>query len=133
MAVIAVWGLAARQGLFGNGAISVALQLAGISLVIWARFTLGRRSFHLAANPTNGRLVTAGPYHYVRNPIYLGALLVITAGVAVHPSLGNLGLAAMAAIALITRIICEERLLRITYPEYQEYAKRTARLIPFVV
>ena len=133
VAVVAVWLLAISKGLFGNSPISVAVQVLGILLVLWARFTFGFRSFHVAANPTRGALVTAGPYRYVRNPIYLGALLVISAGVAVHPSAGNLGLSAVAAIALVTRIICEERLLRLAYPEYQEYAKKTARLIPFVI
>lgn len=58
--------LVVRGGLFGNGPISIGLQLAGLALILWARVTFGLRSFHYAANPTEGGLVTHGPFHYMR-------------------------------------------------------------------
>ena len=42
-----------------------------------------------------------------------------------------LGLAATAMLAL--RIVFEERLVRQLYPEYDDYARRTKRVIPFIL
>jgi protein-S-isoprenylcysteine O-methyltransferase Ste14 len=125
--------LAIRGGLPATGPIGGTLQVAAILLVLWARFTFGFRSFHFAANPTQGPLVTSGPYHYVRNPIYAAAWLFIWVGAAAHWSAENAALAAAVAFTLVLRIACEENLLRAAYPEYEDYAKRTKRLIPFWV
>src|SRR6476661_7587203 len=122
-----------RGAILGTGPVSISLQLLGLALMIWARLTFGLRSFHYAANPTQGELVTKGPYRYVRNPIYAAAWLVIWSGVAVHWSPMNGALAAFVAVTLLIRIACEEQLLRGAYPEYADYATKTARLIPFVV
>ncbi|HXA86666.1 MAG TPA: isoprenylcysteine carboxylmethyltransferase family protein [Candidatus Dormibacteraeota bacterium] len=122
-----------RGALLGTGSISVSLQVAGIALMVWSRLTFGLRSFHYAANPTQGGLVTAGPYRYIRNPIYAAAWLIIWTGVAVHWSAVNAALAGVVAVTLLIRIACEEQLLRVAYPEYTEYARKTSRLIPFVV
>jgi len=48
--------------LFTAQPIAIALQLMAVALMIWARITFGRRSFHAAANATAGGLVTTGPY-----------------------------------------------------------------------
>lgn len=122
-----------RGALLGTGPISLSLQLAGIALMVWSRLTFGLRSLHYAANPTQGGLITKGPYRYIRNPIYAAAWLVIWTGVAVHWSAVNAVLAGTAALTLLVRIACEEQLLRAAYPEYKEYAGKTPRLIPFVV
>lgn len=52
----------------GNPAV-ILFQLAAIALMVWARVTFGRRSFHATANPTEGVLVTTGPYRFIRHPI----------------------------------------------------------------
>jgi len=122
-----------RGAILGTGPVSISLQAAGIALMLWARLTFGFRSFHYAANPTQGRLITRGPYRYIRNPIYAAAWLVIWTGVAVHWSPINAMLGAVVAAMLIVRIACEEQLLRATYPEYADYARKTARLVPFVI
>jgi protein-S-isoprenylcysteine O-methyltransferase Ste14 len=125
--------LVLRHSIVGTGPVSLALQIAGVLLVAWARVTFGSRSFHYAANPTPGALVTSGPYRYIRNPIYAAAWLVIWTGVAVHWSWANAALGLIVAAGLVVRIFCEEHLLRAAYPEYADYAKRTKRLVPFVV
>jgi protein-S-isoprenylcysteine O-methyltransferase Ste14 len=125
--------LLVRGGLLAAGPVSASLQIAGVLMVLWARLTMGMRSFHFAANPTPGPLITSGPYRYVRNPIYAAAWLVIWTGVIVHFSRVNAALAVAAAGTLLVKIACEEKFLRETYPEYSDYARRTKRLIPFVV
>jgi protein-S-isoprenylcysteine O-methyltransferase Ste14 len=128
-----VWALLLRRSLFATGLISGTLQFSAILLVLWARLTFGMRSFHFAANPTRGDLVTSGPYRYVRNPIYAAAWLFTWVGAAMHWSVMNAVLAVVIAVTLMIKIVCEEKLVRAAYPEYDEYAKRTKRLIPFVI
>jgi protein-S-isoprenylcysteine O-methyltransferase Ste14 len=122
-----------RGGLLATGPVSASVQIAGVLMVVWARLTMGMRSFHFAANPTPGPLITSGPYRYIRNPIYAAAWLVIWTGVIVHFSRVNATLALAAAGTLLVKIACEEKFLRETYPEYADYARKTKRLIPFVV
>jgi len=131
--VLTIVGLLYTHSLFGHGPVSIGLQVVAVLLMIWARVTFGLRSFHYAANPTAGGLVTTGPYRYLRHPIYAAILLFLWTGVAVNASpLGvALGLAATAMLAL--RILFEERLVRQRYPEYDDYARRTKRVIPFIL
>ena len=91
------------------------------------------RSFHFAANPTEGLLITSGPYRYIRNPIYAAVWLLTWTGIAVHWSLLNAFLGLVILATLGVKIFCEEILLRDKYPEYKQYAQRTARLIPYLL
>lgn len=129
----AVLALVMFRSVLGTGPVSISLQVGGLLLVLWARLTFGIRSFHFAANPTQGALITGGPYRYLRNPIYAAVWLVTWTGVAVHWSLVNAMLALLIAATLVIKIACEERLVRAAYPEYDDYARKTARLIPFLI
>lgn len=120
------------RSLFGIGPVSIALQVAAVLLMLWARFTFGLRSFHFSANPTEGKLVTTGPYRYLRHPIYVAVLLFLWTAVAVHPSAGSLAAGLVATAATLARMLSEESFLRARYPEYADYARRAKRLIPFV-
>ncbi|MCX6134539.1 MAG: hypothetical protein NTU47_12055 [Ignavibacteriales bacterium] len=71
-----------NRGLFSFSPVVIALQAAAVSLMVWARVTFKARSFHLSAAPTEGGLVTTGPYKYIRHPIYAAALLFGWSGAA---------------------------------------------------
>jgi protein-S-isoprenylcysteine O-methyltransferase Ste14 len=127
----AAW-LLARREIFAHDWIAGAIQVLAVLLMIWARITFGRRSFHAAANPTEGGLVTTGPYRYLRHPIYAAILYFFWAAM-----LDRRTLVAIAGVVLVTigagiRIYAEERLLVRRYPEYSAYARRTPRVLPFV-
>jgi len=103
----AVLGLVAANSLVARSPAGIAVQVAALALMAWARLTFGRRSFHAAANPTAGGLVTTGPYRFIRHPIYASACLFVW-------------------------MLCEERLVVAAYPEYREYARTTRRIVPYV-
>jgi protein-S-isoprenylcysteine O-methyltransferase Ste14 len=130
--VAAVLGLVAMNALLARNPAGIAVQLAALGLMVWARLTFGRRSFHAAANPTAGGLVTTGPYRFVRHPIYTAACLFIWAGIVSNWSVlaGLLGVALLAGA--FVRMLCEERLVVAAYPEYREYARTTKRMVPYV-
>ena len=128
----ALVGLLYLRSLFSPSWIVIAAQIAALLLFIWARITFGRRSFHVAANPTAGGLVMTGPYRYIRHPIYAALCWFTGAAVAAHLSWKTgLCFAVMLGCALL-RIFCEERLVSVRYPEYRDYADRTWRMVPYV-
>jgi len=130
--VLAIVTLLASGSLFAAGPVTIAAQVLAVLLMLWARVTFGVRSFHAGAAPTEGGLVTTGPYRRIRHPIYASVLLFVLAGVASHLSVVSVLLAALAAAGVWGRIAAEERLVIERYPEYADYAARTKRLVPFV-
>jgi protein-S-isoprenylcysteine O-methyltransferase Ste14 len=110
----------------------ILLQLLAVALMVWARLAFGRRSFHATAPPTEGGLVTTGPYRWVRHPIYTAVCVFTWACVIGHPTVFALGAAGIVTLGGGLRMLAEEELLRKRYPEYAEYAQRTKRMVPYV-
>lgn len=128
----ALLGLLAIQSLLASSPFGLAVQAAAIGLMIWARVTFGRRSFHGAANPTPGGLVTTGPYRFIRHPIYTAGCLFGWAGVASHWSLPAAALGIVLILGAVIRMLCEEKLVTEAYPDYRRYAASTKRMVPHV-
>ena len=110
---------------------ALGAMLGGLALRTWAVATLGRWfTWNVAVQPGQ-RLVTSGPYRFVRHPSYAGALLTFTAACLLLRSYRAAAFAAIALPAAFLRRIChEERLLQTTFPEYRQYAARTGALVP---
>jgi protein-S-isoprenylcysteine O-methyltransferase Ste14 len=79
----------------------------------------------------NQELTTTGPYAWVRNPLYLGSIL-IAAGFAVALLSWPVAVAlTVMFIAIYVPVIAsEERFLRATFPGFDAYCRRVPRLIP---
>jgi protein-S-isoprenylcysteine O-methyltransferase Ste14 len=77
------------------------------------------------------QLTTSGPYAYTRNPLYLGSL-IMAAGFAIAAR--NWWIVAimlgMFAVIYIPVIAGEERYLRQTFPDYDDYARHVPRMLP---
>jgi len=127
-----VW-LIARREVIAVSAPALAVQVAAMVLMIAARITFGRRSFHAAANPTAGGLVTTGPYRWLRHPIYAAILYFIWSTALDHHSAQAIAAALVVTGGAVVRMLAEETLLLQTYPEYAGYRSRTARVIPFLL
>jgi protein-S-isoprenylcysteine O-methyltransferase Ste14 len=130
--VAGLFGLFYTRSLFSASSVVIAVQVAAAVLMIWARATFGRRSFHATATTTAGGLVTSGPYRYIRNPIYTAVVIFSVAGAAANLSWLSVAFALVVLAGALARVIAEERFLRIRYPEYAEYAARTKRMVPHV-
>ena len=118
--------------LFSPHPLVIGVQAAAAGLWLWARISFGGRSFHPGANPTEGGLITHGPYRHVRHPIYTALSVFAWAGALANPSPLSIALAALVTGAAVARMLCEERLLVRAYAGYPAYAHRTKRMIPFV-
>jgi protein-S-isoprenylcysteine O-methyltransferase Ste14 len=125
-------GLVVVGSLFSSSPVAIAIQLGAVALSVWARLAFGMRSFHVAADPTEGGIVRSGPYRFIRHPIYAAVCLLGWAGVLAHRTLGGIGLALVLTGGAVIRILCEERLLILRHREYRDYARTTKRLVPFL-
>ena len=100
-------GLLITRSVFSTSPFIIAPQIAAVALMIWARVTFGCRSFHFAANPTAGGLITTGPYRFIRHPIYTAICLFVAAGAGAHLSWNTLWPCALVWGGAVTRMLCE--------------------------
>ncbi len=77
------------------------------------------------------QLTISGPYAYTRNPLYLGSLM-LAAGFAIAARSWWIVVVMllMFAVIYVPVIAGEERYLRQTFPEYDDYARHVPRLLP---
>ena len=116
------------EGLRWMGALLFCL---GGVLRLWPVFVLGKRFSGLVAIQPGHTLVTDGIYRCLRNPSYLGMLVIALGWALAFRSGVGLLLAALTVIPLIARIHSEEALLRAQFGgEYEAYCATTWRLIP---
>lgn len=109
--------------------IGTLLVLIGNCLATAALSALGR-SFSMMAEAR--RLVTRGGYSYVRHPMYLSEAIALAGVVLQVNTWQAIIVFAVHLWIQIQRMKNEEKVLERTFPEYQEYKLRTARLIPRV-
>ncbi|HEY7198902.1 MAG TPA: isoprenylcysteine carboxylmethyltransferase family protein [Candidatus Dormibacteraeota bacterium] len=122
-------------GSLGGGAwAGVALCAAGLGLRAWGMRTLGGSYTRTLRTSEDQRLVTAGPYRWVRHPGYAGSIAVwVGAALAFHSWLAAAVVAALMLLAYGWRISSEERMLLDHFGEdYRAYSARTSRLFPGV-
>lgn len=100
---------------------SLPVSVAGLALRAWA-------AGHLAKNQ---QLATGGPYAHVRNPLYVGTLLV-AAGLVAASRRAELAVlfAAVFFFIYLPVIEQEEQHLRKLFPEYSSYARQVPMLFP---
>ena len=132
LALCGVYYMLEHQYILSLNPITISIQVLALALMIWARSTFGLRSFHPAANPTEGKLVTNGPYRWFRHPIYASLIYFFWACVIAFPCRETLAAVSVISLGLFIRMLLEEQFLMIRYPEYADYCKRTGRIIPML-
>ena len=77
------------------------------------------------------QLTTSGPYAYTRNPLYLGSLMLAAGFAVMARSWWIVAILLMMFAAIYIPVIAgEERYLRQTFPEYDDYARHVPRMWP---
>ena len=119
-------GVASRRGtgaaLFGAGVLA---------------YRLGGRALGEALSPfveprAGSAQVTAGPYRWVRHPMYLGQAAIAVGAPLTLGCRWTLVVSAAALIVLAIRVVLEEGALARTFPDYSRYAAKSKRLVPFL-
>ena len=113
--------------------IGLVLFALGLGFAIWARLHIGRNWGTPMTQKDEPELVTTGPYHLVRHPIYSG---ILTAGVGTAVALSWVWLiaVALAGVYFLYSAVVEERFLTDQFPDdYPVYKRATRMLVPFVL
>ena len=115
--------------------LGIGLMIAGILLRQWSIAVLGRYFSRTVGVQEGQAVVDRGPYRLVRHPAYTGSLLTMVGLGFVLQSWGAvLVLIAFFGAAFGYRIHVEEAVLTSKLgDEYVAYAKKTKRLIPYVL
>ncbi len=113
------------------------LRAGGVGLTLCAFLFLSRALDQLGKNysplfDTHRPffIVDSGPYKYIRHPVYLCNILIISGYVLSSASLAVLLLSLWGWGYMLHSVMREETFLASTFPEYREYQKRTWRLLP---
>ena len=120
------------------GAVShwagVGLVAAGLAFSVWARAVLGGNWSATVTLKEDHEIVRAGPYRWIRHPIYTGLLCALLgSAIAVGEWRGLVALV-VAVGALWRKLKLEERWLTEEFGAlYADYRRRTRALIPFIL
>ena len=131
--LFAAFGIASLPS--GAFYLGIGLMIAGILLRQWSIAVLGRYFSRTVGVQEGQAVVDRGPYRLVRHPAYTGSLLTMVGLGFVLQSWGAvLVLIVFFGVAFGYRIHVEEAVLTSKLgDEYVAYAKKTKRLIPYVL
>ena len=109
----------------------IGLGLIGGLLLVWTFRSLGRNLTDTVVTRKEHSLVTTGPYHWVRHPLYTAAALAVLAN-----SLGaaNWFFFVAGCVVLLLLVIRtrkeEQNLIARFGDDYRNYMQRTGRFVP---
>jgi protein-S-isoprenylcysteine O-methyltransferase Ste14 len=112
--------------------LAQAMLVGCFSLFFWVMDTnsFASRTIRVEAEQ---KLVSTGPYRWVRHPMYLGLIVMYLCMPLALGSYAALPVFALLAPVIVFRLLNEEALLRRELPGYTEYCARTRfRLVPWV-
>ncbi|TGQ54080.1 isoprenylcysteine carboxylmethyltransferase family protein [Mesorhizobium sp. M1C.F.Ca.ET.193.01.1.1] len=142
--LLGIFGWLALMGLdvrFGWSPVSIGVQVIGALILlvgIWICYlTMLENSFAAPVvkiqDERGQKVITTGPYSYVRHPMYAGAILYFAGTALLLGSWLGLVLVSVFIVLLAIRTFIEEKTLRTGLRGYDDYAANVRyRLIPMV-
>lgn len=114
--------------------LGVIVGVAVTPIVYWVTISLGNNVTDTIAIRKEHRLVTTGPYRWVRHPLYTFGFVLFLALTLISAN-GLMGLALAAGLPLIViRTPKEEAMLIARFgDEYRVYMQRTGRYLPRLI
>jgi protein-S-isoprenylcysteine O-methyltransferase Ste14 len=105
----------------------------GLALAVWARVYIGRNWGMPMSRKDEPDLVTTGPYHTIRHPIYSGMILGMI-GTAIAVSWYWVIAVVLLGAYFIYSAVHEERYMADQFPAtYPDYKRSTKMLVPFIL
>jgi protein-S-isoprenylcysteine O-methyltransferase Ste14 len=111
---------------------AIAMIGAGIAIRIWGLHHLGHYFAELIVIREDHKLITGGPYRFLRHPLHAGLLLQILGFALIANLRWVYLLAIIAGVVAIPREFHEEQILKDNFgQEYDDYRRRTFGLTNF--
>jgi protein-S-isoprenylcysteine O-methyltransferase Ste14 len=112
--------------------LDVAVGLGMLPLIYWVVSSIGNNISETFLTKENPILVTHGPYHWVRHPLYTVATIWLISLSILGANWFMLAMTCLAFMGLAVPVIPrEETELRRNFGnKYQDYMKRTGRFVP---
>lgn len=118
-------------------ALAWSVLAAGVLLGAWAIATNRPGNFNIRPTPKpGGVLVVAGPYAWIRHPMYSAILLMGLAGIygVDIPGRTLVGTAFFALLGVLwVKAGIEEKLMLSMHPGYADYMKQSSKFIPWLM
>lgn len=109
------------------------VEALAVLLGLWAIVAMRIGNFNITPDPKHeGILVERGPYRWIRHPMYAALIMLAIALIGNHFSWLRLSIGIILAVDLLIKLSYEEQLLLSHFASYEDFRKRTWRLIPFV-
>ena len=114
--------------------IGIVFTAIGLIFSAWARHHLGSNWSQAITIKEDHRLITSGPYAFVRHPIYTGLLLaLIGTAIAIGKWRGLIAVALVFTV-LMYKLILEEKLMQVQFGDsYKKYSRQVSALIPYII
>ncbi|MBS1653320.1 MAG: hypothetical protein JSU05_00625 [Bacteroidetes bacterium] len=114
-------------------AASMALLFLSAALMFWAMLVMSKSRLRVQPIPApDATMIIAGPYRFIRHPMYSSLLLGSAGLLIMYFSLFRLLLVLILIIDLLFKLHFEERLLTRKFSNYTEYKAISKRLVPFI-
>lgn len=111
----------------------ILAEVLGVFLGIWAIAVMNQATMSIFPQPKmNGNLIVAGPYQFIRHPMYTAILLVCLVIALSNPTSIKWIMYAVLLVNQLIKLHLEESMLLKQYPEYEAYRKTTKKLIPYL-
>jgi len=113
--------------------LGLIIFLVGYIFGLWGPLHLGKQYSVLVTVQKEHKLVTEGPYRYMRHPRYSGIILSAFGFALIFLSIPGLILAVLMTLLMLVRIPKEEKMLHEEFgKEWEDYCKSTTKkVIPF--
>jgi len=119
--------------LFPDSYFSLSLLLVSVLIGLWALWAFRYTRINIFPYlPKGAKLIQAGPYRYVRHPMYTAVLLFSLSYVVQEPNWLYVVYFLSLLIVIILKIRFEERKLKEHFHHYQLVFFKTYRLVPCI-
>ncbi len=114
--------------------LSIGLFLTGVGFFFYTLMFNKISNFNIIPDIKNeAKLITTGPYRYIRHPMYFAVLITMFAPLSYSFSSTNILISTILTITMIAKAKKEEFLWSHKFSKYCTYMKKTKMIIPYFI
>ena len=118
--------------IFILNSIYIILILVAAFPSLWAILIM-KDKLRITPEPSKGsKLITSGPYKYIRHPMYATVISVTLIWILYDFSFVRLVVYILLVLNMVVKMFYEENILKNSFEGYNEYMIKSKRIIPFL-